>query len=193
MSGAIIDLGEYREFIEEKSRLYDGIASLDVISDWRASMKNWDKLRDLNAFPVFHEGEPWELLEELSTEQAKKTALPQGGWLGIGCQRPIIRDRVLAFLDECRRHIKGKCKIHGFGLTGYTAAFRFDSVDSTSWILGIQQLMRMSELRHLTRGELIDIQIARMERGPFRDEWDPGWQDNNRNINAGQLRLSLGE
>jgi len=84
-------------------------------------------------------------------------------------------------------------KVHGFGLTGYTSVLDFDSVDSTTWLLGLQMLMSINELRHLTRGELIEIQLARMQRSSFRDEWDLNWRETTRNKNADQLRFDLGD
>jgi hypothetical protein len=175
MSGVKIDLGEYRAFVEEKGSFYESIAALDDIADWRKSVANWRAMEDMGVFPTYHEGEPPELFVEYAEEQ-----LIRGGWVGFGAQRPIVPERLLGCLREHRDNLGDlaeKVHIHGFGLTMYSAAFPFQSTDSTLWTVGLQKLMVFSALNHLTKREMMDILVARLERAPRRLQWDSNWAE----------------
>jgi len=168
-TGRVIDLGAYRDFVAEHGDFYDAIASLDVIDgDWRASVTNWRAMP--GTFPTWHEGEPPELLRDYLEEQSG------GDWVGIGMQRPGGRldpaqtRRVLASLP--RDHA---AHVHGWSLTMYAAAYPFASTDSAAWIRMLAAHSANGDLRHLTKRELMNITIARLDRAPRRSQWDPNW------------------
>jgi len=173
MSGAGVDMGAYRAFVEEKGGFYDSIAALDVISDWRKSVENWRAMEDLGAFPTFHEGEPFELLLEYAQAQATR-----GGWVGLGAQRPIVPERLATWLMACKDvlgDLASTVHFHGFAMTMYTTVFPFSSTDSCAWILGTQSLQGITRLNHLTRSEMVSILLSRLERASKRMAWDPNW------------------
>jgi len=168
-TGKAIDLGAYREYVSEHGDFYTAIASLDVIDgDWRQSIANWRAMP--GTFPTWHEGEPAELLRDYLAEQAG------GGWVGIGMQRPGGRldpaqtRRVLATLPTDH-----DCHVHGWGLTMYAADYPFASTDSAAWIRMLAAHMANGNLRHLTKRELLEITIARLDRAPWRAKWDLNW------------------
>jgi len=173
-SGKKIDIGEYREFVEEHGEFYDAVASLDDILDWRRSMENWVEMEDLDVFPVYHEGEPIDLLRAYAEEQTKKC-----GWIGIGAQRPILPSRCVAWLKSLRDVVGDfpDVHFHGFGLVMYASALPFESADSTSWFRMISKMRLASFMDHLTSRELMDIIMARLERAPLRRLWDKGWKE----------------
>jgi hypothetical protein len=171
--GSPVDIGAYRAFVEEKGSFYDSVAALDVIADWRKSVENWRAMEDLGAFPTFHEGEPLELLVDYAQEQAAR-----GGWVGLGAQRPIVPERLTAWLVSCREAVGDLAKaarFHGFAMTMYSAAFPFSSTDSFAWIMAVKSLQGITRLNHLTRSEMLSIAISRLERAPMRTKWDPNW------------------
>jgi hypothetical protein len=172
-TGTPVDLGAYRAFIEARGSFYDSMAALDVISDWRQSVKNWRAMEDLGVFPTYHEGEPLDLLVDYAQEQASC-----GGWVGFGAQRPINPERLTAWLAMCREavgHLASSARFHGFGMTMYSTAFPFSSTDSNTWARIVRKFLTLSSLNHLTRGEMLSIGLARMERAHMRTAWDPNW------------------
>lgn len=66
--GVAIDLGEYIAFAQEHGRFYAAIANLDDIrGDVDRSRANHLRMLDagVKAMPVFHQGEPWSVLDEV--------------------------------------------------------------------------------------------------------------------------------
>lgn len=173
MAGKPVDMGAYRSFIEEKGSFYDSVAALDVISDWRKSVENWRAMEDLGAFPTFHEGEPFELLLEYAQEQVRR-----GGWVGLGAQRPIVPERLAAWLMACKDvlgDLASTVHFHGFAMTMYSTVFPFSSTDSCAWLLQLKKLQTVTELNHLTRSEMVSVALSRLERAHMRTAWDPNW------------------
>lgn len=134
--GRVIDLDEYIDFIKEHTDKVTVYAALDVIGDWRATLKNLDYMlkHGVNPLPTFHYGEPIEILDRFKE-------FPYIAIGGISKLRSIAGgDR---WLDNVWKHLTDKqgnimTKVHGFGVTSFTIMmdFPWESVDSTSWLVG---------------------------------------------------------
>jgi hypothetical protein len=171
-SGKPVDLGAYIAFAVEHGAAYDEIVNLDVISGAVAERvdrgkRNLQAMRDagIDALPVFHQGEPWSVLEEVAA----------CGKVGLGFQRPIrCADD---FLSMCFERLNG-VRVHGFAMANerYTGRYPFASVDSATWL---HELMALSALkgqgsdvlRYLTQGELLRLVIKKYERLPMASAW----------------------
>lgn len=106
-----------------------GGEDVEQVDDWREEML--DRWPHLNITPVWHTGrgrETW--YEYLHDERIKTLAVGSGDihHAGIGAIRRLVMDAASV----------GK-PVHGFGCTRVTTTLRqvpFDSVDSTSWLMG---------------------------------------------------------
>lgn len=109
---------------------YTEAVALDVIGDWRASRENafymLSKSDPLHSMPVFHYGDPWELLDEYCKH-----------WPRVGLSASVIRS-----MKQCKQWF-GDCfarawphLFHSFGRTSSSVLMRFpfDTADSTSWL-----------------------------------------------------------
>jgi hypothetical protein len=101
------------------------VYALDVIGDWRASLRNTEEMwrRGIEAVPCFHYGEPWTVLTGLSRDYPKVAI---GGCVGK-------RDAD-AFVGQCFARVWPK-PLHGFGFGNEKSimTFPWHSVDATSW------------------------------------------------------------
>lgn len=172
-SGKPVDLGAYVDFCLEHGGAYDAIVSLDVIAGDVAERvdrgrRNLRTMRDagIDAWPVFHQGEPWSVLEEYAA----------GGKVGLGLQRPMRE--VERFLDGCFERA-GSAKVHGFALASakYTGRYPFHSVDSATWMHELRALMATKDqasdvLRFLTPGELLRLVVLKYQRLPVATAWE---------------------
>jgi hypothetical protein len=106
------------------------VFSLDVIGDWKASLKNTEEMwrQGVQAIPTFHFGSPWPELKTMAKDYPK---IALGGLVG-----QAVRPRD-AWIGQCFARVWPK-KIHGFGLSGEKTIMRFPfhSVDATNWELG---------------------------------------------------------
>lgn len=104
---------------------------LDVIGDWRASLRNYKELakRGCVGIPTWHIGDPETDLIALARDYDK---IAIGG---IALFRPATRRA--AFLKQVFSRIWPK-KVHGFGVMDRACleAVPFHSVDATSWQAG---------------------------------------------------------
>lgn len=129
-----IDIDRYAQLINSTDGWWDVIANLDIIGG--SEKANWENLRDLESngckvCPVFHAGEdPWWLSKMLDSYE----------YILIG---GLVKNKNLqADLDQIfKSHLTDssgqvRCKLHGFGLTGFDLMLRYPwySVDSTSWV-----------------------------------------------------------
>jgi len=130
--GKPIKLDDYMRYIMEGvPKLPIGppttIFALDVIGDWRASLKNAQTMvgYGIDAVPTFHFGSPMEALKDMAAQ------FPRIAVGGIARGRPEQKQR---FFDECMGIVWPKL-VHGFGITVTSIAERtpFDSIDSTTW------------------------------------------------------------
>lgn len=133
-SGATIDLERYIEMCLSLLH-YDAtlveIFALDVIGDWRASLKNTERMwaRGVPAIPAYHMGEPADYLEGIARDYPK---IALGGMADL--RRP---SKKLAWASECFAHVWPKA-IHGFGACSEDMVLKlpWHTVDATSWQSG---------------------------------------------------------
>lgn len=137
-AGIEIDADEYGAFVAEYGHLFDVVVNLDDIAgDLEATRRNQTTLEryapaGTDILPVFHQGEPWEVLEEY---------VQRHDYIGVGFARKpggkfatSIAER-RAFLREFFARVGGRAKVHGFGMTAHAReGYPFASVDSTTWI-----------------------------------------------------------
>jgi hypothetical protein len=127
-TGETIDLVEFGEWaLAERARdpRVTEIFTLDVIGgSWRESLKNTEDLwkMGVDVIPVFHVGEPTDLLKCLARDYPK---VALGGAVGY-------RKRV-EWAAICFKHVWPK-KLHGLGF-GETslATLPFHTIDNSSW------------------------------------------------------------
>lgn len=126
--GQRIDVGEYADWLHATARHFTVYASLDVIGDYRGSMRNLHDLenRGLRPLPVWHAGEPLEVLRELC-EQYRYVAI---GGIVNRTLGPMLAHTVRWF-QIAREH---GTALHGFGMTQWDmiATFPWYSVDSSA-------------------------------------------------------------
>lgn len=103
--------------------------SLDVIGDWQGSLANFTAMRARRspAMPVFHYGDPWDLLDLYASTHSK---IGLGGLVG----RPL-RD-VARFCDSVFARL-WPWPFHAFGQTrdDLLLDLPFASADSTAWMV----------------------------------------------------------
>lgn len=128
----VIDPNVYAEWLHKFKHLFAVYASLDVIGDEHGTAANLAVLEaaGLQPLPVFHVGEPWELLDEL-VERYDRLAL--GGLVSFG-----RGGNVGPWLAHAFARVNGRAQLHGFGVTRwqFLQDFGWDTVDSTSWKSG---------------------------------------------------------
>lgn len=128
--GKEINLTEYiaccKQLREEDKTLTE-IFALDVIGDWKASIKNTERMwtEGIPAIPCYHYGEPEAALMHLKKNYPK---IALGGCAKMGSTKKM------AFVQACFARVWPH-KVHGFGFGSELAimGFPFHSVDSTSW------------------------------------------------------------
>jgi hypothetical protein len=128
-SGKQIDLQQYTETCKEllatDPRLTE-VAALDVIGDWRASLRNTERMWEAGvpAVPAFHLEEPEDVLVHLANTYPK---IALGGATG--------RAR-MEWARQCFARVWPKA-IHGFGFGVPELAMElpWHSVDCTTWMV----------------------------------------------------------
>lgn len=135
-SGGKVDLVKYTEFCQEMlatdPRLTEVIA-LDVISDWRQGMKNFEYMwrHGVPAIPTWHYGEPVSVLKELNKLFPYKMCL--GGISNAGfSQKKKIELAKMVFKEVW------PMRVHGLAIQGERAllAVPWHSTDAANWTLG---------------------------------------------------------
>jgi hypothetical protein len=131
--GVTIDLDKYIEFCNQYKEVLEVYAVLDVIGDFKATMKNQEYMEEKgsNPLPVFHFGGN---LDDLKYLCSNYDYIALGGLVPYSKQKA----KLIEWLDKCFDVIGTGTKIHGFGMTGLDILYRypFYSVDSTSWLGG---------------------------------------------------------
>lgn len=167
--GTAISLDEYIGFCLEHGDFYEAIANLDDIrGDISRSQTNHRRMIDagIKAIPVFHQGEPWSVLDETVSAAPDR-------YIGIGFQRPI--NNADGWLEDVFSRVPSDVRIHGFAMTAYTH-YPFYSVDSSTWVYEWKALMAVQgqgadALKCLTPGELLEIVIKKYNRLEPRRIW----------------------
>lgn len=107
------------------------VFSLDVIGDWRASVKNAEQAWKLGVpvIPTWHCGEPPELAVSLARDYPKMAIGNIAFLAGIKARERIV-SQIFARVWPAR--------VHGFGITteGLLMRYPFHSVDASSWVVG---------------------------------------------------------
>lgn len=167
--GVPIDITEFVDFCLQHGAFYDVISNLDDIrGDVSRSQSNHRRLVDagIKAMPVFHQGEPWSVLDEVISAAPER-------YIGIGFQRPI--NNADEWLEGVFSRVPSDVRVHGFAMTSFTR-FPFYSVDSSTWVYDWRGLLSMQgqgsdALRCLTPGEILDIVVKKYERLDVKNKW----------------------
>jgi hypothetical protein len=125
--GVAISLGEYIAFAQQHGKFYAAVANLDDIrGDVARSRANHQRMLDagVKALPVFHQGEPWSVLDEVIASAPER-------YIGVGFQRPITGAH--EWLEEVFSRVPSDVRVHGFAMTSFLQ-FPFHSVDSATWV-----------------------------------------------------------
>lgn len=132
-SGTAID---HEAFIERARELLatdptlTEVFALDVIGDWRASIKNAEYMwkKGVPGIPAFHHGEPWDVLLGIARDYPK---------IAVGGMGGLNFNTKLRWMGECFSRVWPK-RIHGFGQGSERAIMTlpFHSVDATNWEVG---------------------------------------------------------
>jgi len=135
--GKEIALQEYIDFCkklsDEDPKLVEIIA-LDVIGDWKSSMKNYKEMRrqGVDAIPTYHLGSPTHVLETLC-ETYPKVAI--SGYALIKGEPAKKRYTDAVFRTAWKN---GPKKLHalGLGTRNHIKAYPWHSIDTSSWMVG---------------------------------------------------------
>lgn len=133
--GLHLDIDEYGQWLTKWHDWFTIYCNLDVIGGPEATARNQKHLEErygLHPMPVFHTGEPFQVLERMIDEGYTYIAL--GKLLGnsVKALRP--------WLAKAFRISDGRAVFHGFGMTVWSLLreFPFYSVDSSSWGSGVR-------------------------------------------------------
>lgn len=133
MSGTEIKLDNYIATCKElmaKDKTLTEIFALDVIGDWKAGLKNCEKMwaAGVPAIPAYHIGEPWDVLIGIAKDYPK---IALGG---VARLRGKVKQQ---WAGQCFARVWPK-KVHGFGFAGRADVLKFPwhSVDATNWEMG---------------------------------------------------------
>lgn len=166
--GPLVTIDGYIEHARAHGEFYDWCASFDDITGGAdGNRRNWERCMAAGIprlMPVFHQGEPWSLLEEYCSAS---------NFVGLGFQRPIQDD--VTWLDACFSRIPSHVWVHGFAMTSYLR-WPFRSVDSKTWLHEVLALMQTSgqgrsALRFLTQPEMLQIVLKKYQREWRLDRW----------------------
>nr|WP_202446862.1 hypothetical protein [Streptomyces sp. SID5468] len=136
-TGVTIKLGDYAAWLRHWQPLITVAATLDVIGDHRATAANLDRLTEAgcSVLPVFHTGEPWDVLEGLCA-QHRYIAL---GGLALHAAGAAKQKALMAWLIRAFKVARPYgTALHGFGLTSANLVrhLPFYSIDSSSYTMG---------------------------------------------------------
>jgi hypothetical protein len=146
--GETIDLDQYIAFCLRHRRLFSVIASLDVIGNAEASMRNYDTMVKAgldDVLPAWHYGEPDSVMEYY----CKKTDYVAIGGIVALATKPALRAAVISKAKAIADRYK--CRVHIYGMTHIQLLMRFRdvySVDSTSWKAGMKYARALSLSGH---------------------------------------------
>lgn len=157
----LVTIDGYIKHAVKHGAFFDWCASYDDITGGPdGNRRNWERCKAAGIpklMPVFHQGEPWSLLEEYCAGSQ---------YVGLGMQRPFENE--LAFLDGAFSRIPEGRWVHIFAGTSFLE-YPATSWDSTTWKNEMLDLMRTSgqghtALRHLTQPEMLDIVLKSYPR-----------------------------
>jgi hypothetical protein len=163
-TGSKITVDEYAAWLKKWGHLCTCAASLDVISDAKASYAQTEELRSklgkrltFDLIPVFHSN------DEGGFAWLRKYIDAGYTYIGISPTGTLYKDRKLynAWLRECFKMRPPHVRYHGFGVTKleFLKSYPWYSVDSTTWMTGFF----FAELR------LFDPKLGRLVQIKTRD------------------------
>jgi hypothetical protein len=164
----VVTLEGYCGFASKHGEFYEWCASFDDIEGGaEGNLRNWEVCKRASIprlMPVFHQGEPLDLLREY---------VRGSKYVGLGFQRPIKNEA--AWLDTCFQEIPEGTWVHGFAMTNYLR-WPFRSADSKTWLHEVLAMesesgQGKSALADLTKKELLDIVVKSFQRRWRRDLW----------------------
>lgn len=172
----VVCIERYIEYAVQHGRGYRFCAHFDDIEGGAdGNRSNWLRCRDAgvpNLMAVFHQGEPFSLLDEY---------IPGSDYIGLGFQRlpngQIDREKAAPWLDRCFSRIPSDKWVHIFAGTDFME-WPCTSADSTTWMVEVHAILRHSSqgrdaLRFLTQPEVLtDIVLRKYEREWKQRRWD---------------------
>lgn len=119
---------------ETNKPIWNEAVGLDVIGDYKGSVKNMAYMlpRCPKAMPVFHIGDPWDVLEYYAAHWDK---------VGLSCRFGEDVKTSLRFYDQCFARTWGTSigpkRFHSFGWVDETALRNnpFHSADAATWVM----------------------------------------------------------
>lgn len=148
-SGKTIDLDQ---LVRVGRQNWTERVGLDVIGDWRGSKQNAIRMRALDrgaSMPVFHVGDPWDLLDFYCAHWPK---VGLGGMVGSAGRGRAVGLRV--WLDQVFARAWPH-RFHAFGQTGADILFGypFHSADSSSWAVPVLRNRDYTHIRGAAVGK----------------------------------------
>lgn len=139
----------------------------DIEGGPEGNLRNYEECKRagiVRLMPVFHQGEPMDLLRQYVRETT---------YIGLGFQRPIRNEA--EWLDACFAEIPEGHWVHGFAMTNYLR-WPLRSADSKTWLHEVLAMeaesgQGKSALAYLTKSELLDIVVKKYQRQWKRDLW----------------------
>lgn len=129
-SGKVIDFEKL--CTEAGNGRWDEAVALDVIGNPLAGLDNARKMKErgLHVMPVFHFGEPWEILEAYKAEFNR---------IGLSCRFGEPIKESMRWLEQCFARAY-PAEFHSFGWVKESAlmALPFATADTASWHTGIR-------------------------------------------------------
>lgn len=132
--GEVVDIDALTEEVNTGGKFlrpggWDEAVGLDVIGDWEGSRRNADYMREkgaVRAMPVFHIGDPMELLDYYCKHWPK---------VGLSCLFGEARKDSFRFYEQCFARAWPH-RFHSFGWAAENVlmTFPFDSADSSTWL-----------------------------------------------------------
>lgn len=131
-TGETLSVKDYAGWLHKWQHRFRLYANLDVKGSWEQGLSNMAHLEKegLHPLPVFHAGEPMELLDDMI---AKYPYIALGGVAGTF--QKTTGDVMMGWFTQCFKKAQGKAVFHGFGIAHpqLMLAFPWYSVDTSSW------------------------------------------------------------
>lgn len=135
-SGVKISLKEYCAFIKEHAKIFDVVVALDNVIDAKKSLGNVKRMLDYGVsvnklLPVFHNGDPWDLLDEYMSLGFRYIGCAPRGCAATGKTRTYNSNW---FIQKCfHEYHDAGVRFHAFGVADGLKLLRwpFQSADST--------------------------------------------------------------
>lgn len=155
-SGVVIDGEKYAEWLKrwEGVEHVDAVAGLDVIGDWRASLKNYERY---GGFPTLHLNAPDGVLNDLIP-----LARERGHWIGLGGLAAHPAGSQWEWVRKTLDRIPDDLHVHIWGGGSYSGHPDCDSVDSTNWFRDAWKYL--NQLPFLTPAECVELVVKRYRR-----------------------------